>query len=384
MTNPTADGAVAIPVIRLTGSAFERGQQYGAGARERILRSQRAYAEVFAHFARWDWRRVRDEAARFVQPISDFGAPYLEEMRGIAVGSGLDFLDVLALNLRTEILFAARARQAGATLPPVAECTSFADVEDDDTRLLGQNWDWMPFAKDTVVLLEAVPDAGPAWMSVVEAGLLAKFGMNSAGLALTTNALVSSADLGEPGVPYHVMLRALLDCDSSDAVIATLERAERSSSANYMIAIGDAWAMNAETRPGGPDRIIWTTHSGAGTLLHANHFSETTPLPDGLTDVGLTVMPDSLHRLNRAAALSEAVSTPDVDCWKRLLADHDGYPDSLCCHPDPMVDPMDQGLTVASVVFEPAKLRAHLAIGTPCRAHWQVRDYKKVFALDLQ
>jgi hypothetical protein len=45
---------------------------------------------------------------------------------------------------------------------------------------------------------------------------------------------------------------------------------------------------------------------------------------------------------------------------------------------------MEQGLTVASVVFEPATLRAHLAIGTPCRTSWQVRDYAKAFALDLE
>ena len=47
---------------------------------------------------------------------------------------------------------------------------------------------------------------------MVEAGLLAKTGMNAAGLGLVTNALVTDADVGEPGLPYHVLLRAVLDC----------------------------------------------------------------------------------------------------------------------------------------------------------------------------
>ena len=43
------------------------------------------------------------------------------------------------------------------------------------------------FSADTVVLLESTPDDGPSFMTVVEAGLLAKFGMNSAGLVVASS-----------------------------------------------------------------------------------------------------------------------------------------------------------------------------------------------------
>ncbi|GAB3119373.1 C45 family autoproteolytic acyltransferase/hydolase [Glaciibacter psychrotolerans] len=376
-----------VPVLELRGSAFERGQQYGRQAKERILRSRAAYAEVYAHFARWDWDQVLAESALFVEPIRAFGPQYLEEMRGIAVGSGLDFLDVLALNLRTEILFAARAREPGASVPSVGECTAFADSGSADGQLLGQNWDWMPFAADTIVLIDAVPDDGPRWMTVVEAGLLAKFGMNSAGLAVTTNALVTSGDAGEPGVPYHVMLRALLDSTSADDAVATLSRATRSSSANYMIAARDGWAIDAESRPGGADRITWSTPRHAEPLLHANHFSDTVPFPADVTDVGLRVMPDSPHRLRRAADLSAGAAGPaarDLNWWKQSLADHEGFPDSLCCHPNPDSHPMDQGATVTGVIFDPAKSLVHLTIGPPCSSTWQVIDFSTAFESDLQ
>ena len=46
---------------------------------------------------------------------------------------------------------------------------------------------------------------------MVEAGLLAKTGMNSSGLGLVTNALVTDDDTGDARLPYHVALRAILD-----------------------------------------------------------------------------------------------------------------------------------------------------------------------------
>ena len=79
----------------------------------RVHRTRDAYAEVYAHFATWDWDRVCEEAKGFVEPIERFHPGSLAEMRGIAEGSGLPFVDVLAMNLRTEILYAAKVRAAG-------------------------------------------------------------------------------------------------------------------------------------------------------------------------------------------------------------------------------------------------------------------------------
>ena len=52
------------PRIEVEGGPAERGRQYGEAARERVRRSVEAYGEVFAHYAGWDWERVRAEAAR--------------------------------------------------------------------------------------------------------------------------------------------------------------------------------------------------------------------------------------------------------------------------------------------------------------------------------
>src|SRR5215472_3131975 len=213
------------PHVRVAGAAEQRGRQYGEQARDRVHRSVSAYREVFASMAGWDWETVRGEAARYEAPIASFGPGYLAEMRGIAHGAGLDFLDVLAINVRTEVMFAAKARQAAAAAGP-GECSAFAVVPAPGRTgptLVGQNWDWLPHAADTVVVLEARQDDAPDFVTVVEAGLLAKTGMNSSGLGLVTNALVTSADTGSPGLPYHVMLRSILDCETVSDALAALQ-----------------------------------------------------------------------------------------------------------------------------------------------------------------
>ncbi|MDH6197386.1 isopenicillin-N N-acyltransferase-like protein [Mycobacterium frederiksbergense] len=369
----------SIPVVTVTGTAIERGVQYGQQAAARVNRTRDAYAEVYAHYAGWDWDRVRDEAQAFIAPIDAFHPASLEEMRGIAAGAGLDFLDVLAMNLRTEILFAAKVRASGE-LPAVGECTSFSALTGDGRRLFGQNWDWLTFSADTVVVLESTPDTGPAFMTVVEAGLLAKFGMNSAGLVIATNALVSTDDVGAPGVPYHVMLRALLDCRTPTAAATLLQSVQRSSSANYLIGSGDGLAVDAETRPGGFDAISWELPDERGVLLHTNHFS-VAPLGElGGTDMGLKLMADSLFRLQRIRDLIRAAPAGGVTQWQAILADHAGNPLGICCHPDPDAAPIDRWTTAAAVVFEPDHRRAHISAGNPCQGNWLTRDYADAWA----
>src|SRR5437016_11205131 len=86
----------AIQQVRVQGTGRERGRQHGEQARARVHRSVDAYRRVFAHYAGWDWATVRREAARFEAPIAEFRPAYLDEMRGIAEGAGLDLADILA------------------------------------------------------------------------------------------------------------------------------------------------------------------------------------------------------------------------------------------------------------------------------------------------
>jgi isopenicillin-N N-acyltransferase-like protein len=361
------------PHVQVEGSPRERGRQYGEQARERVRRSVEAYGEVFASLAGWDWDRVTTEAHRFEGPIEAYGAKYAEELRGIAEGASVPLDDVLAINVRTEVMFSARARQAAAAA--VAECSSFAALPgaSADGTLVGQNWDWLPHTLDTVVVLEARQDDGPDFVTVVEAGLLAKTGLSSSGIGLVTNALATDADTGEPGVPYHVLLRAILDAETISDALAALQRARRSSSAGYLLAHEDGLAVYVEAAPGDFSQLH-LVHPRDGLLLHTNHFVSERFRG---RDVSLWAIPDSPFRLERMRSLLDATSRPfTVDTFAAALADHAGYPSAICCHPDRRHVQHDQGLTAVSAIMELDERRLWLADGPPCQTRYRELDYR--------
>ena len=366
--------------VRVAGTSYQRGRQYGSQAGARVRRSVEAYRETFAHYAGWDWATVRREAARFEAPVGEFRPAYLEEMRGIADGAGLDLTDVLAINVRTEVMYAAEARQAlGEKARSPAECSAFARVPapgQEGPALLGQNWDWLLHSAQTLVVLEVRPDDGPDFVTVVDAGLLAKTGMNAAGLGLVTNALVTEADTGEPGLPYHVLLRAILDCATVTEALKVLQARPRSSSANYLIAHASGAALDVEAAPGDFTRL-YPVYPQDGVLLHTNHFlaPRTGPVPETAqappTDLALWAMPSSVIRLQRLRAARTARTLDDFGV---LLADHADYPHSVCHHPDPGDHPREQGATIASVLMDLTARQLWLAAGNPCQVPYERLD----------
>jgi isopenicillin-N N-acyltransferase like protein len=367
------------PRIRVEGTHYERGRQYGAQARAQVHLSVQAYGRVFAHYAGWDWADVRRAATAFEAPVAAFRPAYLDEMRGIADGAGLDLADVLAINVRTEVMYAAKARQAPLTArgqgrQPPAECSAFAVAPDpgaaQSATLLGQNWDWLLHSAQTLVVLEARQDDGPDFVTVVEAGLLAKTGLNAAGLGLVTNALVTDADTGTPGLPYHVLLRAILDCATVTEALQVLQAGPRSSSANYLIAHASGAALNVEAAPGDFTRL-YPLYPEHGVLLHTNHFLALQLEP---VDVSLWAMPSSAVRLQRLRAGSRTPAT--LEDFRALLADHADYPHGLCCHPDPAEHPLEQGATIASVLMDLTARRLWLAAGNPCQTPYAELDLR--------
>jgi isopenicillin-N N-acyltransferase like protein len=355
--------------VRVEGTSYQRGRQYGRQAAARVRLSVQAYQQTFAHFAGWDWPAARREALRFEAPIGEFRPAYLDELRGIADGAGLDLADVLAINVRTEVMYSAKARQAPTSAKRPAECSAFAVVPAPGQKgpaIIGQNWDWLLHAAQTLVVLEVRQDDGPDFVTVVEAGLLAKTGMNAAGLGLVTNALVTDADVGEPGLPYHVLLRAVLDCATVTEALEALQAGPRTSSANYLIAHASGAALDIEAAPGDFTRL-YPLFPEDGVLRHTNHFlADIHP-----ADLALWAMPSSVIRLQRLRAAGTART---LDDFGPLLADHADYPHSICAHPDPADHPCEQGATIASVLMDLTAKHIWLAAGNPCQAPYERLD----------
>lgn len=370
-----------IPQIRVTGNARDRGFQYGELVREKVHRSQAAYQETFENAAGWSWSQAIEASLVLVPSVAEAFPHCLEEMRGIAEGSGLTFEDIFTMNARTEVLWSATIRKTDQERARLSkECSAFALLPPrtaDAHTWIGQNWDWLVHSRDTVIILEVEQQDAPNFVTVVEAGLLAKSSMNSAGLAVAVNTLVTSADRGAPGIPYHVLIRALADCESLADAIATASRHMRSSSGNYLLGHMDGLAVNLETAPGGYEAITATLPQ-RDSLVHTNHFVAGVP---GQTDAAHYAMPDSLIRLQQVQrSIAEAEEPATLNSLRAALSDHADYPSSVCCHPDPRDPHWDQWATVASVVFDLDARQLHITEGNPCVNDFRSYDFGNLLA----
>lgn len=353
---------MTFPRVAAKGGAFSRGEQYGTQARSRIHQCIASYREIFRHRASLEWEQALVHARAFQGAIDAFAPECVAEMRGIAQGAGVAYDHILALNCRSELMFAALQE---AKRVPDGECTSFAvlpTASADGHLLLGQNWDWVPFAREVAVVLEVQREDKPGYLTIVEAGMLAKVGFNAAGLGVCTNTLVSAGDTARSGVPYHLLLRALLDMESFESARELLLVTERALSANYLLAHRDGAAANFEAAAGGRATLRVSTPMN-GRLAHANHFLDADL---ARRDTYVRAHPHSLTRLATMAGGLGAGRRVDVEALKAILRSHDNAPNGVCGHPDPRAHPLQSRCTVASVIADLSAGVAWIADGPPC------------------
>lgn len=327
-------------LLVVEGAYEEMGAAIGAATAELVGRNLEAYQ-----------RRFRDEAGLSDADVRHWGGVYREvagrydadiraALDGLAEGAGQAVEYVYALNARTEMLYGSAYREEG--------CTSVAVLGSRTAgghTLLAQNWDWNAEQGPVTFLLATRDAEGFSVLTLAEAGMLAKSGLNSAGLGVCANLLVSGADRGGDGVPYHLLLRGVLQSRTmADAHRKVLPQ-KRISSGNLLIADAGGEAIDLEVAPGDFGYLV----PDDGLITHANHFDA----PIGVRDLKRDTSALTLLRPVRARHLLEpALERRDVTIAdvQATLRDHYSHPDGICRHVNP-ADPA-RVVSVYSVVMD--------------------------------
>ena len=363
--------------IRVTGDPMSRSIRYGELAREAIHRTRAGYERAFSEKG-IPWQQAVELSRGFEDDVVAWRPEFMTEIEGIAQGSGLSTDDIFTINCRTEVLWSAAVAEASTSREtPRGECSSFALAPREGLgrgTLVGQNWDWLEVLSDTVVVLEVERGDGPNYVTVVEAGLLAKTTLTEAGIALAINTLLSSLDSTPGGIPFHFLIRAIADHPSISGVLDMLSSVPRASSGNYVVGSAKGEVINIETAPGGAENVF-PTAGKPHSVVHTNHFQH--DIADGV-DLAPTQMQDSYLRLEQIEQLiANKADELTVDDIQHALADHTGYPSSVCCHPDTADAPTDRWQTLAGIIMEPATGVMHLVEGSPCAKPWITLDYSE-------
>ena len=337
------------PHIILTGGPRERGRQHGEAAGKQIRVSLDLYAKLFNVYAALNWEDAKKKALRFEDSIAKYLPDALEEMQGIAEGCGLGYGDILALNCRSELMFA---------LPDGCSTLALLPEQANGKTILAQTWDWLIECRPATVILEIHQEPLPTILTVSEAGMVGGKGINSSGLGVCLNAL--SVGRGQIGIPLHILYRGILNSKSISNALNRLTSPKRAGTGSFTIGSAAGVVLSFEYTPNNFDVIM----AEKEPLCHTNHYLS--PLFTG-EDTLKASLPCTFIRYNmlRRQTLNHAEQFSMEDVWT-IFSNHVNFPDSICSHEDPEDAPMSRFCTIYGVAMDLAAKAMWVTNANPC------------------
>ena len=347
------------PVIEMQGSHFEMGRQYGSQCKDMIRDLSARFDGVFVpDEARWpDARRAMAEA----EPAVRVAAPELiEEVEGIAAGTGLSFDDVFRLNCSAEMGQWRGCMEKRSAVSISDECTSFA-AHTATATLVAWNMDWHRLLQPYMVLLKGAPSGEPAFLAFALAGSVGRPGL-SEHIAISANQLPyrptetapgsGGPQWAGPGVPYGFLSRMLLQQESTRDALAVVERTRRMACLNYTLGDTTGDICCVETTPAAHAVL----RSDEGFVAHANSYHS--PTFHGMPEKERKERDPRAHTAR--ALLLERRDRLDRDAIAAAQTYHfPGQETGICHHGRETV-------TLLSFIAEVGKGRMWAAFGPPC------------------
>jgi isopenicillin-N N-acyltransferase-like protein len=331
-------------VIDVSGTPAEMGRRYGVEAADLVRANVDAYLARFARALGLNREGVARAGAAFAATTRLHFPRLADMLEACADAAGVEAALIYAINARSELLYG----------NPAQECTSIGLLS--ESTVLAQNWDWHPDQRPYTLLLITRDERGHQVAALTEAGMLAKAGLNNSHLGVCVNLIGCDRDGRPGGVPYHVLLRSVLEADSLSWATRNAIRAPRSASINLLIGQSHPEGGELVDLELAPGEVGWLNPQD-GILVHANHFESNVPVYDTIKDWGGS----SLFRSARARRmLIEKKSILDV------LTDHHSYPLSICRHLDARDADADRSETIWTVVMNLNECSIELISGPPC------------------
>jgi isopenicillin-N N-acyltransferase-like protein len=340
-------------------SPYERGLEYGVAHAPQVAATVAAYQRLWT-FLDPDVD-LQGVGALALASIREAAPRAADEIAGLADGSGRALEEIAALNARTEVLGLIAPRLAAT------ECSTVVATGPGHAPIAMQTWDWYPHMQDNWMVWSFPTAAGDRVTTLTEYGVLAKIGVNDAGLGVMLNMLHHDADDQRAGVehigfPVHVLLRTLLeDCGSVAEARDLVSSLSFSASSAVTVVDRGGDAASLETFPLGVGEV----KPEDGLLVRTNHFVSAEGEPGcqaGATDDNSWVRRD--HLVDTLTATPPAYAA-DVHA---AMTHHD--PAGPICrhgqHPD------DPGLvdtaTLATVTIDVERGGLSVLRGGPCQS----------------
>src|SRR5713101_6211850 len=226
-----------LPVLARKGSPYAMGLERGRKKRDAIHDNLRTYLRRFKNETELSRTKALKRAEQYLPVIKKADSAYHKAMIGVADGAEVDLLEIAALNVRYELMYSQFSKIGVKPVPRTYGCTAFAaepEAVESGHLLMAQNWDWIPEVQG--LFLKIRNSDGPDVVCFTEAGVVGgKIGLNSDGLGLLINGLVSNRDdWSRLTKPFHVRCWEVLRSNSIRRATSIITEGERPCSANFI------------------------------------------------------------------------------------------------------------------------------------------------------
>ena len=245
--------------LHSSGSACEIGLDHGT----RCSRAVRAAYEACVRLEGIDDLQITNGLRRAEDSLQTSFPEILDEIYGIAAGSGMSRREILTFNF-IDVVVGEACRMSG--------CSTIGFVDSDVGALLGKTADWNVPGPDEYAMWQRYRPAKGEGYSFIHYGcagaVWTEGGLNEVGLAMVLNGLPAS---GAPtsSIPWLPLPRATLQyCHSVQAALEFLERYDIMHwGFNLMLADASGELASIEVVPGAQA----VQHPRDGYLIHTNH-----------------------------------------------------------------------------------------------------------------
>lgn len=232
------------------------------------------YHSLFKAFNDLSWETVRAQTDTFRPFLQERFPRFIEEIEGIAEGARVDVVDVLALNIRTEIafgLFDEKSRRPMA-IDAVDGCTTLGWKVPNGTTFLAQNWDWKTKQKPNLIILRVNPKGVadmdlPSFQMITEAGIIGKIGFNEHGVGCLLNG-IRAQGVDPQRMPIHFALRTILESRSKKEALEKIQSVGLAGSSHILLADATTGPTGLECTSIGWQELPPDAH---GRVVHANN-----------------------------------------------------------------------------------------------------------------
>ena len=259
----------SFPILHLSGTPRAQGRAHGEALRESIGRVREQWrASLTLRFG------VHPDAfieaflgeTSFVDAIRRWCPAQLEEIEGIAEGSGRSMPETLAFQFMDEEWWFGTSRFPPRASP--AEHCSVIAIRARDGRppILAQNMDLRAYLDGGQAVISTAHDGGPRTTVMTICGMIGLCGANDAGLGVVVNTLwqlPSAAD----GLPVACVMREILEHRDVAAASAWIRKPRHASGQSYVIGDPAAFA-SLEASAAAVEEVPWEK---SPSYVHTNH-----------------------------------------------------------------------------------------------------------------